>query len=194
MLSNPPYGKSWKSDLGAHGRQGRNARPALRDRARRRPANTPSSRAPATARCCSWRTCVSKMKHDTPARQPHRRGPQRLLAVHRRRRPGREQYPPLDHRERLAGGHRRAAAEHVLQHRHRDLHLGAHQPQAGAPPRQGATHRRHAVVQAAAQEPGQEELRAFRRRYQAHLRRPSSRSRRREQSKIFPTRPSATGR
>ena len=29
MLSNPPYGKSWKKDLEAHGRQGRDARPAL---------------------------------------------------------------------------------------------------------------------------------------------------------------------
>ena len=36
--------------------------------------------------------------------------------------------------------------------------------------RQGAAHRRHAVVQAAAQEPRQEELRAVRRRHPAHLR------------------------
>ena len=35
---------------------------------------------------------------------------------------------------------------------------------------QGAAHRRHAVVQAAAQEPGQEELRAVGRRHPAHLR------------------------
>ena len=76
---------------------------------------------------------LSKMKHGTQARQPHRRGAQRLVALHRRRRPGREQHPPLDHRERLARGHRRPAAEHVLQHRHRHLHLGAHQPQARAP-------------------------------------------------------------
>ena len=67
------------------------------------------------------------------ARQPHRRGAQRLVAVHRRRRPGRKQHPPLDHRERLAGSDRRAAAQHVLQHRHRHLYLGAHQPQAGSP-------------------------------------------------------------
>lgn len=40
---------------------------------------------------------------------------------------GRERHPPLDHRDRLDRGHRRAAAQHVLQHRHRDLHLGAHQ-------------------------------------------------------------------
>ncbi|MEY4569183.1 MAG: hypothetical protein RLZZ398_622 [Verrucomicrobiota bacterium] len=33
------------------------------------------------------------------ARQPHRRGPQRLLTLHRRCWPRRKQYPPLDHRE-----------------------------------------------------------------------------------------------
>ena len=37
-----------------------------------------------------------------------------------------EQHPPLDHRERLARSDRRAAAQHVLQHRHRHLRLGAH--------------------------------------------------------------------
>ena len=29
MLSNPPYGKSWKTELERHGRQGRDARSAL---------------------------------------------------------------------------------------------------------------------------------------------------------------------
>ena len=130
MLSNPPYGKSWKSDLermgGKDGMQG----PALRHRARRRPGILASSPAPATASCCSWQHAVQdEARH--AARQPHRRGAQRLVAVHRRRRAGREQHPPLDHRERLAGSHRRPAAEHVLQHRHRHLHLGADQPQAG---------------------------------------------------------------
>ena len=129
---------------------------------------------------------LTKMKHDTPPRQPHRRGAQRLVALHRRRRPGREQHPPLDHRERLAGGHHRPAAEHVLQHRHRHLHLGADQPQARAPPGQGAAHRRHRLVRAAAQEPRQEELRAVR---GAH---PSASAtlflafEETEQSKIFP--------
>ena len=40
-------------------------------------------------------------------------------AVYRRCRIGRERDSPLDHRERLARGHRRAADRHVLQHRHR---------------------------------------------------------------------------
>ena len=64
-----------------------------------------------------------------PSRQPHRRGAQRQLALHRRRRPGREQHSPLDHRERLAGGDHRAAAQYLLQHRHCHLHLGVEQPQ-----------------------------------------------------------------
>ncbi|HEX9690661.1 MAG TPA: N-6 DNA methylase [Gemmatimonadales bacterium] len=49
-------------------------------------------------------------------------------------------------------------------------HLGAHQPQARTPPGKGPAHRRHAMVQAAAQEPRQEELRALRRGHPAHLR------------------------
>ncbi len=96
--------------------------------------STRSSPAPATARCCSWPTCSRKMKHDTPLGSRIAEVHNGSLALHRRRRPGREQHPPLDHRERLARGDRRPAAEHVLQHRHRHLHLGAHQPQARAPP------------------------------------------------------------
>ena len=96
--------------------------------------STRSSPAPATARCCSWPTCSRKMKHGTTLGSRIAEVHNGSLALHRRRRPGREQHPPLDHRERLARSHRRPAAEHVLQHRHRDLHLGAHQPQAGAPP------------------------------------------------------------
>ena len=46
-----------------------------------------------------------------PTGQPDRRGPQRQFPLHRRRRPGREQHPAVDHRERLAGSHRGPAAE-----------------------------------------------------------------------------------
>ena len=34
MLSNPPYGKSWKTDLERMGGKRRHARPPIRDRAR----------------------------------------------------------------------------------------------------------------------------------------------------------------
>ena len=65
---------------------------------------------------------------------------------------------------------------------------------AGEPPGPGAAHRRHAVVPAAAQEPGQQELRALGRGHPAHLRQPSWPSRRRSNRRYSPTRPSATGR
>ena len=75
---------------------------------------------------------LSKMRAPAGRRQPHRHRLQRLAALHRRRRQRREQHPPLDHRERLAGGHRRPARPALLQHRHLHLHLGAHQPQGDA--------------------------------------------------------------
>ena len=112
---------------GAHGRQEGYARPALRYRARRRsrvlPGHPLQRRSDALPR---QQALEDEAGH--AARQPHRRGAQRQFAVHRRCRPGREQHPPLDYRERLAGGDRRLAFEHVLQHRHRHLHLGADQP------------------------------------------------------------------
>ena len=75
---------------------------------------------------------LSKMRAPEGGRQPHRHRLQRLAALHRRRRQRREQHPPLDHRERLAGGHRRPARPALLQHRHLHLPLGAHQPQGAA--------------------------------------------------------------
>ena len=66
MLANPPYGKSWKSDLERMGGKKGPPRPALRHPARRRARVFASSPAAATARCFSWPTCSSKMKHDTP--------------------------------------------------------------------------------------------------------------------------------
>ena len=49
MLSNPPYGKSWKSDLERMGGKGGIKDPRFVDRARRRPGVLASSPAPATA-------------------------------------------------------------------------------------------------------------------------------------------------
>ena len=56
MLSNPPYGKSWKTDLQRMGGKKDMRDPALPDRPRRRPRSTPSSPAAATGRCSSWPT------------------------------------------------------------------------------------------------------------------------------------------
>ena len=68
------------------------------------------------------------------------------------------------------------------------------QPQARAPPGPGAAHRRESVVQAAAQEPRQEELRALARGHRAHQPHAFSSSRRRRSRRSSPTPPSATGR
>ena len=153
MLSNPPYGKSWKTDLQRMGGKTGMTRPAVRDPPRGRPrlfAGDALKRRPDAV--LGEHGEQDEARH--PAGQPYRGGSQWLVAVHWRRRSGREQHPPLDHRERLARSGRGAAAEHVLQHRHRHLHLGYHEPEARAPARQGAAHRCHRVVQAAAQEPG----------------------------------------
>ena len=76
---------------------------------------------------------------------------------------GRERDPPLDHRERLARGHRRPARPALLQHRHQHLLLDRHQPQAPRAPRQGPARRRARVVRQDAQEPGQQAQRDQRR-------------------------------
>jgi type I restriction enzyme M protein len=76
-----------------------------------------------------------KARRPRQARLAHRHRLQRLAAVHRRRRQRRERNPPLDHRARLARSHRRPARADVLQHRHRHLHLGGHQPQGRKPQR-----------------------------------------------------------
>jgi type I restriction enzyme M protein len=131
MLANPPYGKSWKKDLEAMGGKDgmRDPRFKVMHEGEELSLVTRSS----DGQMLFLANMASKMNHKLGAGQPHRRGAQRLVAVHRRRRPGREQHPPLADRERLARSHRRAAAQPVLQHRHRHLRLGADQPQARAP-------------------------------------------------------------
>ena len=73
MLSNPPYGKSWKTDLERNGRQEGHARSALCHRARRRsrvlPGHPLQRRPDALPR---QQALEDEAEH--PARQPHRRG------------------------------------------------------------------------------------------------------------------------
>ena len=100
MLSNPPYGKSWKNDLAKMGgKKGMND-PRFVITHDGDPEYSLVTRT-SDGQMMFLANMLSKMK-DTPARQPHRRGPQWQLPVHRRRRAGREQHPALDHRERLA--------------------------------------------------------------------------------------------
>ena len=101
MLSNPPYGKSWKTDLERMG-----GKKAMRDpRFVIEHAGDPEYSLVTRSSDGQMLFLANKLLEDEAghaARQPHRRGAQRQLAVHRRRRQGREQHPPLDHRERPA--------------------------------------------------------------------------------------------
>ena len=158
MLSNPPYGKSWKTDLQRMGGKKDMRDPRFVIEHADDPEYSLVTRS-SDGQMLFLANKLSKMKQGT-------RLGSRIAEIHNGSSlftgsagAGREQHPPLDHRERLAGGDRRPAAQHVLQHRHRDLRLGAHEPEARAPAGQGAADRRHEVVPAPPEEPGEEELR-----------------------------------
>ena len=95
MMSNPPYGKSWKKDLETMGGKDgmRDPRCKVMHQGEELSLVTRSS----DGQMLFLANMASKMNHDTPPRQPHRRGPQWLIPLHGRRRPGREQHPPLAH-------------------------------------------------------------------------------------------------
>ena len=148
MLSNPPYGKSWKNDLERIGgkadikdprfliEHGGDAEYSLITRS-------------SDGQMLFLANMLSKMKHEAPLGS-------RIAEVHNGSSlftgdagQGESNIRPLDHRERLAGSHRRPTAQHVLQHRHRHLYLGADQPETGAiagarsnssTPRSGSSH------------------------------------------------------
>ncbi len=123
MLSNPPYGKSWKTDQERMGSRSDIQDPRFIMEHAGDPEYSLITRS-SDGQMMFLANMLSKMKTDTPG-QPCCRGAQRQLPLHRRRRTGREQHPPLDYRKRLAGSHCRPAAADILQHRHRHLHLGA---------------------------------------------------------------------
>ena len=185
MLSNPPYGKSWKGDLERMGGKSGMTDPALPAGAGRRrgaPARHPFER---------WADDVpsqhaqqDEAKH--AARQPHSGSPQRQLAVHGRRRAGRKRNPTLDNRKRLAGSHSRAAARYVLQHRHRHIHLGTVQPQARASARIRAANRRIPSSFGRCERTSARRIASLRTKTSAACATRSWRSRKTERSKIFP--------
>jgi hypothetical protein len=95
MLSNPPYGKSWKKDLEAMGGKDAMRDPRLQGDAQRRGVEP---RHPLQRRANALSGEPGQQdERPVEARQPHCRGSQRLVAVHRRRRSGREQHSPLAH-------------------------------------------------------------------------------------------------
>ena len=142
MLSNPPYGKSWKNDLERLGgkagikdprfliEHGGDAEYSLITRS-------------SDGQMLFLANMLSKMKRDTPLGS-------RIAEVHN----GSSLFTgdagqgesnirrwiiENDWLEALV----RAAAQHVLQHRHRHLHLGADQPETRPSTREGSAHRRH---------------------------------------------------
>ena len=101
MVANPPYGKSWKKDLEAMG--GKDGMRDLRFKVMHEGEELSLAARSSDGQMLFLVNMASKMNHSSTAGQPHRRGAQRLVAVHRRRRPGREQHPPLVDRERRVG-------------------------------------------------------------------------------------------
>ena len=163
MLANPPFGVEWKPEETLHPRRGRGLGFDGRFGAGLPRINDGS---------------FLFLQHMISQDEARGLAPgdrlQRFAAVHRRRRLGREQHPPLDHRERLARGDRGAARPALLQHRHQHVLLDRDQPQAAGAPGQGAAHRRDGLQPEDAQEPRQQAQRAQRRAHRrdhAHLRR-----------------------
>ena len=134
LLANPPFGVEWKPE--ERFIRGRGREPRLRRPLRRRPAAHQRRLLPLSA---------AHDQQDEARRLAPGHGLERLAAVHRRRRLGREQHPPLDHRERLARGDRGAARPALLQHRHQHVRVDRDQPQTARTPRQGPADRRHGL-------------------------------------------------
>ena len=149
LLANPPFGVEWKKVERRD--QGRGARSSA----------SPAASAPGLPR--DQRRLVPvppahDLEDEAGSRRAARGSPSsstaRRCSPAARARASRD--PPLDHRERLARGHRRPARPALLQHRHLDLLLDRHQPQAARAAGQGAARRRPRVLHEDAQEPRRE--------------------------------------
>lgn len=154
-MSNPPYGVDWKQYAKAVTKERDEAGPtAGSPRACRRPRTADAVPAP------SGPQDARPQGRRRPCRHRH----ERLTALQRRRRVRPLEHPQVAAGERPGRGDRRAADQHVLQHRHRHLHLDPRQHQASGPQGPGTAHRRHLVLDQDAQEPRCQEPRAQRHR------------------------------
>ncbi len=130
LITNPPYGKDWKRD-----------EEAVRAEHERGAAGR---FAPGLPRISDGQ--ILFLLHMLAHRKESKDGGSRvaiimnLAAVHRRRRERRKRDPPLNPRARLARGADRAARAALLQHRHRHLRLGAHEPKEPGTQGQGPAH------------------------------------------------------
>ena len=144
MLSNPPYGKSWKTDLERMGGKRDMHDPRFVIEHAGDPEYSLVTRS-SDGQMLFLANKLSKMKQDTKLGS-------RIAQVHNGSSlftgsagQGESNIRRWIIEKRLAGGDRRPAAQHVLQHRHRHLRLGPHEPEARAPAGQGAADRRDEV-------------------------------------------------
>ena len=142
MLSNPPYGKSWKTDLERMGGKKDMRDPRFVIEHAGDPEYSLVTRS-SDGQMLFLANKLSKMKQDTPLGS-------RIAEVHNGSSlftgdagQGESNIRRWIIENDWLEAIRRPPAQHVLQHRHRHLRLGAHQPQARAAPRQGAVDRRH---------------------------------------------------
>ena len=129
MLSNPPYGKSWKTDAEKMGGK----KEILDSRFNAYlDGGEQLTMIPRTSdgQLLFLLNNVAKMKKDTPLGS-------RIAEVHNGSSiftgDAGKQRPPLYDRERSGGSHYRRAGEYVLQHGHRHIYLGAFQQERRTP-------------------------------------------------------------
>jgi type I restriction enzyme M protein len=96
MLSNPPYGKSWKKDLEAMGGKDSMRDPRFKI-THEDDADYSLITRSSDGQMLFLANMVSKIEPPDAPRQPHSRGTQRFLPFHRRCRAGREQHSALDY-------------------------------------------------------------------------------------------------
>jgi type I restriction enzyme M protein len=96
MLSNPPYGKSWKGDLDRMGGKNGTKDPRFLIEHACDPEYSLVMRS-SDGQLLFLRQHALEGEALDQAREPNRGSAQWLFAVYRRRRPGREQHPALDH-------------------------------------------------------------------------------------------------
>ena len=187
MLSNPPYGKSWKTDLERMGGKGACSDPRFVIEHAGDPEYSACSPAPATASCMFLVNMLTKMKHDTPLGS-------RIAEVHNGSSlfTGDAGQGESNIRRWIIENDWLEAIIALPLNMFYNTGIATYiwvltQPQARAAAGKVQLIDATGLVRAAAQEPRQEELRIVpSRRNPAASSRPSSPSRRAEQSKILP--------
>ena len=158
MLSNPPYGKSWKTDLERMGGKSGMRDPRFLIEHAGDPEYSLVTRS-SDGQMLFLANKLAKMK------QSQSRLGSRIAEVHNGSSlftgdagQGESNIRRWIIENDWARSDRRLTAKPLLQHRHRYLRMGFDQSQARASPRNGAIDRRNRLASPAAQEPRQEEL------------------------------------